>query len=99
MALIQPDFGDPGDDRAASPEHVGAPEIEHRLIRDGRQVVARGALVCSECDLPLPGRPAVAAQAFVHCGWCGHSARARELFRTGVDDTPGNAVALVARLS
>ena len=100
MALLQPDHGDPGEDRASAGA-VGGPEtqLERRLIKDGSQVIARGALICPECELPLPGRPAVAAQALVHCGWCGHSARARELFRPGVRDAPGNSVALVARLT
>ena len=98
MALLQPDIGDPGEDRART-ESVGAPEAEHRLIRDGHQVIAHGSLICPECELPLPGRPAVAVTTFLHCGWCGHSARARELFRPNVLDAPANGVALVARLA
>jgi len=92
--------GDPGEDRSSA-EALGGLEtqLERRLIQDGSQVIARGALICSECELPLPGRPAVAVQALVHCGWCGHVARARELFRPGVQDAPGNAVSLVARLA
>ena len=97
MALFQPDFGDPGEDRAAT-ESVGTPEVEERLIRDGRQVIVHGSLICSECELPLPGTPAVAATAILHCGWCGHTARARELFRPNVRDAPANGVALVAQL-
>ena len=100
MALIQPDFGDHGEDRAvAGAVATDSAELERKLLRDGRQVIAHGALICTECELPLPGRPAVAAPTLVHCGWCGHSARARELFRPGVVDTPANAVALVARLA
>jgi hypothetical protein len=98
MALLQPDFGDPGEDRAAT-ESVGAPEVEDRLVRDGRQVIAHGSLVCSECDLPLPGRPAVAVTTLLHCAWCGHTAQARELFRPDVLDAPANRVTLVARLA
>jgi hypothetical protein len=97
MALFQPDFGDPGEDRATS-ESAGAADLEPRLVRDGHQVIARGSLVCTECDLPLPGRPAVSAAAVLHCGWCGHAARARELFRPDLVDAPANRVALVARL-
>lgn len=97
---IAPNPGDRGDDRAASGLVGGAEaQLEHRLLRDGRQVIARGALICPECDLPLPGRPAVAAAERLHCGWCGHSAPARELLRRGVFDTAVNRVELVARLS
>lgn len=98
MAIFSADSGDPGDDRAASPEHVGAPEIEHRIIRDGRQVIARGSLVCGECGLSLPGSPAISAAANLACGWCGHSAPAREFFRAGAAGPPASEVELVARL-
>ena len=100
MALLQPDHGDPGEDRVSAGA-VGGPEtqLERRLIQDGAQVIATGSLICAECELPLPNRPDVAAPATLHCGWCGHSARAREFFRAGVSDAPGNAVSLVARLA
>ncbi len=99
MALLQPDFGDQGDDRAvAGALGADSAEFERKLLSDGHQVIARGSLICPECELPLPGRPAVSAPTLIHCGWCGHSARARELFRPDVLDAPANAVALVARL-
>ena len=100
MALIQPDFGDQGDDRAvAGALGADSAELERKLLTDGVQVIAYGSLICSECELPLPGHPAIAAPTIVHCGWCGHSARARELFRRNVVDAPGNGVAMVARLN
>jgi hypothetical protein len=100
MAIIQPDFGDHGEDRATAGA-VGADsaEFERKLLNDGQQVIAYGSLICSECELPLPGRPTVSAGSMLHCGWCGHAARARELFRANVLDAPANGVALVARLS
>jgi len=100
MALIQPDFGDHGEDRAVAGALGADPaELERKLLNDGRQVIAYGSLICSECELPLPGRPAVGAATLLHCGWCGHAARARELFRPNVLDAPANGVALVARLA
>ena len=100
MALIQPDYGDQGDDRAvAGALGADSAELERKLIADGRQVIAYGSLICSECELPLPGRPAVGVATVLHCGWCGHTARARELFRPNVLDAPANGVAMVARLS
>jgi len=100
MALLAPDHGDPGEDRVSTGS-VGGHEaqLERRLVRDGSQVIARGSLLCPECDLPLPGRPAVPASQTLRCGWCDYSAPARELFRAGVSDTEANAVALVARLA
>ena len=100
MALLQPDHGDQGEDRAvAGAVGADAAELERKLLRDGHQVISYGSLICTECELPLPGRPAVAATSVVHCGWCGHSARARELFHRDVLDAPANGVALVARLT
>jgi hypothetical protein len=100
MALIQPESGDPGEDRAvAGAVGADAAELERKLLSDGRQVIAYGSLICPECELPLPGRPAVAAGTVLHCGWCGHTARARELFRPNVLDAPANGVALIARLA
>lgn len=100
MALIQPDHGDRGEDRAVAGA-VGADslELERKLLSDGYQVIARGSLICPECELPLPGRPAVRASQLLSCAWCGHSARARELLRVDASDTDANAVALVARLA
>jgi hypothetical protein len=97
MALLQPESGDPGLKRATT-ESVGAPEVEDRLVRDGRQIIARGSLVCGECGLPLPGSPAVSIALALACGWCGHSAPAREFFRAEVRDAPASAVEMVARL-
>ena len=99
MALIQPDFGDHGEDRAVAGA-VGADsaELERKLLRDGEQVIGYGSLICTQCSLPLPGRPAVVATSLIECGWCGHSARARELFHQDVLDAPANGVALVARI-
>ena len=92
--------GDPGEDRAAAGAVGGAEaQLELKLLRDGVQVLAGGSLVCPGCELPLPGRPAVAASRVLHCGWCGHSAPARELLRRGVVDAPANRVALVARIA
>jgi hypothetical protein len=100
MALIQPDYGDHGDDRAvAGALGADSAELERKLLSDGHQVLAYGSLICSECELPLPGRPAVGVATLLHCGWCGHTARARELFRPNVLDTPANGVAMVARLA
>jgi len=97
MALLHSDHGDPGEDRATT-EAVGAPEIEHRLVRDGRQVIAFGSLACSSCDLPLPGRPTVSVAHPLQCGWCGHSGPAREFFRADATGPPASGVELVARL-
>ena len=94
------DRGDPGEDRAAAGALGGTESLlERRLVADGVQVIARGSLVCPECDLPLPGRPAVSAFQPISCGWCGHAAPARDLLREDRVDAPASRVALVARLA
>lgn len=100
MALLQPDQGDPGEERVSAGSVGGQDAVlDHRLVQDGCQVIARGSLICPECDLPLPGRPAVPAAQMLSCAWCGHSAPARELLRVDVLDTTANSVALIARLA
>ncbi|MDQ3571917.1 MAG: hypothetical protein M3383_03540 [Actinomycetota bacterium] len=100
MALLNPDPGDRGAERASAGSIGGAEaQLEQQLLRDGRQVIAKGALICPSCDLPMPGTPTVPAARVLHCGWCGHSGSARELLRTDIHDTDANAVALVARIA
>lgn len=100
MALPGPDHDNPGEERVTAGA-VGSPEVqlERRLVRDGVQVIASGALVCPGCELPLSGWPAVRASQMQSCAWCGHSAPARDLLRPGIHDTPANQVELVARIS
>ena len=94
------DAGDPGEDRAATGALGGTEsQLERKLIADGVQVIARGSLVCPECDLPLPGTPAVPAAGVLACGWCGHAAPAMDLLRANRFDAPASRVALVARLA
>lgn len=96
---ITRDPGDPGADRVSSGSLGGAEsQLERRLLRDGVQVIARGTLVCPECDLPLPSSPAVGAAQPLTCSWCGHTAPARELLRPGAAGAPASAARLVARL-
>jgi hypothetical protein len=100
LALFQSDSGDPGEAKAQAAEGIAREShLERRLIRDGSQVIAHGSMICPECDLPLPGRPAVSASLMLTCSWCGHRAPAWALFQAGAADTPANAVSLVARLT
>ncbi len=96
---ITQDPGDPGSDRVSSGSLGGVEsQLERRLLRDGVQVIARGTLVCPECELPQPASPAVRAAQPITCSWCGHTAPARELLRTGASGAPASAARLVARL-
>ena len=101
MTLHLPaDPGDPGQPRTKLGRVDGSEAAaERRLLRDGVQVLAHGALVCPECALPL----AIAGQLPVGrdlvCGFCDHAAPAREFVAEDVYDTLANEVYLVARVS
>jgi len=100
VALHLPgDPGDPGQPKTKLGRVDGSEAgAERRLLRDGLQVLAHGALVCPECALPLslPGR--VAAGHDLRCGFCDHAGPARDFLAEDVYDTLVNEAYLVARL-
>jgi hypothetical protein len=101
MSLHLPgDAGDPGQPKTKLGRVDGSEaSAERRLVRDGAQVVAHGALVCPQCALPLavPGR--LLAGLDLRCGFCDHSAPARDFLAGDVYDTVRNEVYLVARVA
>ncbi len=96
---LAPDPGDHGEPQVRI-GRTGGSEIgeERRLIRDGRQILAHGALVCPECELPIAAGVRLAATKTMKCGFCDHAAEAREFIREDVFDTVANEVYLVARV-
>lgn len=69
-----------------------------RVARHGIEVIAHGAVVCPQCSAPLVlGGPRPAAEQ-IRCGFCGHSARAREFLVRDVYDTVANEAYVIARL-
>jgi hypothetical protein len=96
---LTPDPGDPGEPQVRLGRVGGADAGEHRrIIRDGVQVFAHGAMLCPRCDLPMPVAGPMAAGVTVRCGFCDHRAPAREFVREDVFDTVANEVYLVARV-
>ena len=71
----------------------------HLLIRDGRQVLAHGALICPECALPIAANTSLSAGHELVCGYCAHAGRATEFLAVDVFDTVSNEVHLVARVA
>lgn len=71
---------------------------EHRLIRDGVEQLAHGALVCPSCAMPISICEPVAVGAPVNCAYCATTAPARSFLLRNVYDTAANEVYLVARL-
>jgi hypothetical protein len=94
------DPGDPGQPNTKLGRVDGSEAgAERRLVRDGMQVLAHGALVCPQCALPLAIGGQLSAGRDLVCGFCDHAARAREFVREDVYDTLANEVCLVARLA
>jgi hypothetical protein len=93
---------DPFDPQPLPAENkVRAADIRHewRVSRDGIEVIAHGALVCPQCNAPQVIGDPLAAGDEVECGFCGHSARAREFLVRDIFDTVANEAYLVARLA
>jgi hypothetical protein len=72
---------------------------DKRLVRDGLQVLARGAMLCPACALPISPPPRIRPRADLRCGFCDHSAPAHAFVRDGVFDTRANDVRVVARIA
>jgi hypothetical protein len=97
---IPADPGDPGLPEVRLGRAAGADSaLERRIIRDGAQVLAHGALVCPSCALPIAARSPIPAGAEVRCGFCGHGAPARRFVAIDVYDTLSNEVYVVARVA
>jgi uncharacterized Zn finger protein (UPF0148 family) len=97
---LTPDPGDPGEPRVRIGRTGGAEAgEERRLVRDGAQVLAHGALICPECDLPLALLRRFRATGPTRCPYCDHAAEARDFIREDVYDTLANEVYLVARFA
>ncbi|MGH2954914.1 MAG: hypothetical protein ACRDK9_13050 [Solirubrobacterales bacterium] len=96
---LAPDPGDRGEPDVKLGRLGGSAVGEQRrLVRDGVQVLARGALACPGCDLPISPAPRIRPLAELRCGYCDHAAPAREFLRRGAIDTAVNDVCLVARV-
>jgi uncharacterized Zn finger protein (UPF0148 family) len=96
---LTPDPGDPGEPQVRIGRAGGEIGEERRLVRDGAQILAHGALVCPECELPIVPAHRFRATGPLSCAFCDHTAEARAFVREDVFDTVANEVYLVARVS
>ena len=98
---LAPDPGDPGEPGVRIGRTGGAEAgEERRLVRDGAQILAHGALICPSCQMPIaPNRRRLPAFDPLRCAFCTHTAAAREFIREDVYDTLPNEVYLVARVA
>jgi hypothetical protein len=97
---LTPNPGDPGEPQVRI-GRVGGAELgeERRLVRDGAQVLAHGALICPNCTFPIAPDRRIGATSELRCGFCDHAGQAREFVREDVFDTLGNEVYVVARIA
>jgi hypothetical protein len=97
---VAPDPGDRGEPDVKLGRTGGSALGEdRRVVANGFQVLARGALVCPQCELPISPAPRIRPGAQLHCSFCEHSATALEFLREDVYDTVANEAILVARLT
>ena len=92
--------GDPGqpDSRAGRVDGSEA-GADRRLLRDGVQVLAHGALICPSCALPMALTAPFSVGSRLVCGYCDHGGPARDFLAEDVYDTVPNEVYLVARVA
>jgi hypothetical protein len=95
---IAPDPGDRGEPDVRQGTTGGSVAGDPRLVDHGLEVLARGALVCPSCALPISPTPRIHPRAALSCGFCSHSAEALEFLRRDVFDAAANDVVLVARV-
>jgi len=96
---VPADPGDPGLPEVRLGRAAGAEgALERRIVRDGAQVIAHGALACPSCGLPIAIAAALPAAAELRCGYCDHTGRSREFLVPDVFDTVENEAYVVARV-
>jgi hypothetical protein len=97
---LAPDPGDRGEpDVKVGRAGGSAVGEDRRLVANGIQVLARGALACPECALPIAPLARTHPRAELRCGYCDYGGAALEFMREGWFDAPGNDVVLVARVA
>jgi hypothetical protein len=99
MALeLTPQPGDPAGPDGRT-EHVDQRLDERkRLVADGMQVLARGAMLCPSCALPISPPARARPRAEMRCGFCDHNAPVHAFVRGDLVDTAANEVRIVARI-
>jgi hypothetical protein len=96
---LAPDPGDRGEPDVKLGRSGGAALAEdRRLVADGVQVLARGALACPACGLPISPAPRLGPRERLHCGYCDHGGIALDFLRKGDRDSGADGALLVARL-
>jgi hypothetical protein len=95
---LTPQPGEPGDGEERTTPVEERIEERKRLVTDGVQVLARGAMLCPSCALPIAPPPRAKPRAAMRCCWCDHGGIVADFVRGDITDTPANEVRVVARI-
>ncbi len=71
---------------------------DHRLIHDGVEQLAHGAMVCPGVPSRSRSGGRSAVSEPLECDWCAARGPARDFLVRDVYDTPANEVLLIARI-
>jgi hypothetical protein len=95
---LTPQPGEPGDSDERTARVEERFDERKRLVADGMQVLARGAMLCPACGLPISPPPRSRPKAAMTCGFCDHTGAVHQFVRGDVLDTRANEVRVVARI-
>lgn len=90
----------PGEDPVRGEGGVKVTDLgsDHRLVRDGVEQLAHGAMICPDCRAPAQVEGPIGVGTELRCSYCAGAAPAREFLVPDVFDTAANEVVMVARL-
>jgi hypothetical protein len=94
MSLLR----EPSDWDQADRSQATEPFVPHKVIRRSVLPLARGALACPDCDLPVVARCPMRISALLECPFCREARPARQFLRVGHLDTALNEVEVRARM-
>jgi hypothetical protein len=78
--------------------HKTEPFVPHKIVRQPVKRLARGALACPACDLPVFLDGPITVSLSLECPFCRESRPARQFLRLGRPDTGLNEVEVRARM-
>jgi hypothetical protein len=95
---LTPQPGKPGDAEERTTRVEERFDERKQLVTDGMQVLARGAMLCPSCAIPISPASRAKPRARMRCGWCNHAGLVADFVRGDVMDTTANEVQVVARI-
>jgi hypothetical protein len=94
MSLLR----EPSDWEQADRSRATEPFVPHKVVRRSVKRLARGALACPACDVPVLPQGPIGFSAPLECPFCRETRPARQFLRVGQLDTALNEVEVRARM-